>query len=140
MCLGIPGEILEVNGAEARAEFWDVEKTVRIDIVGESVEPGDYVLNHAGFAIRKIPDEEVEETLALYESYLRGDEDEALAEIGAAGEALGLDGDDAEAGGAGSDATGPAGSGESASGATDAGTETREGASRASPSGAEGGR
>ena len=83
MCLGIPGEIIEIDGHEARAEFWNVEKTVRLDIVGETVEEGDYILNHAGFAIRKIPDEEVEETIAIYESFLEGDEDEALEEIGA---------------------------------------------------------
>lgn len=83
MCLGIPGEILEIDGHEARAEFWNVEKSVRLDIVGEDVEEGDYVLNHAGFAIRKIPDGDVEETMAIYESFLEGDEDEALDEIGA---------------------------------------------------------
>ena len=83
MCLGIPGEILEIDGDEARAEFWNVEKTVRLDIVGDTVEEGDYVLNHAGFAIRKIPEEEVDETIEIYESFLEGDEDEALEEIGA---------------------------------------------------------
>ena len=83
MCLGIPGEILEIDGHEARAKFWNVEKTVRLDIVGDTVEEGDYVLNHAGFAIRKIPDDDVEETIAIYESFLEGDEDEALEEIGA---------------------------------------------------------
>ena len=83
MCLGIPGEIIEIDGQIARAEFWNVEKAVRLDIVGDEVEPGDYVLNHAGFAIRKIPDEEVEETMELYESFLSGDEEEALEEIGA---------------------------------------------------------
>ncbi len=83
MCLGIPGEILEIDGHEARAEFWNVEKTVRLDIVGDAVEVGDYVLNHAGFAIRKIPDEEVAETIEIYEAFLEGDEEEALEEIGA---------------------------------------------------------
>ncbi|MEF8779534.1 MAG: HypC/HybG/HupF family hydrogenase formation chaperone [Haloferacaceae archaeon] len=83
MCLGIPGEILEIDGMRARAEFWNVEKDVRLDIVGADVDVGDYILNHAGFAIRKIPDDEVEETIELYESLLTGDEDEALEEIGA---------------------------------------------------------
>jgi len=93
MCLGIPGEIVEINGNEARAEFWDVEKTVRIDVVDEEVEVGDHILNHAGFAIRKIPDEEVEETMEIYESFLEGDEDEAREEIGAAeDEPLGIEG------------------------------------------------
>jgi hydrogenase expression/formation protein HypC len=83
MCLGIPGEIVEIDGQTARAEFWNVEKTVRLDIVGDEVSEGDYVLNHAGFAIRKIPDDEVAETMDLYESLLTGDEDDALEEIGA---------------------------------------------------------
>lgn len=88
MCLGIPGEVLEIDGQEARAEFWNVEKSVRLDIVGETVEEGDYILNHAGFAIRKLPDEEVQETMEIYESFLEGDEDEALEEIGAEDEHL----------------------------------------------------
>ncbi|MFB6072167.1 MAG: HypC/HybG/HupF family hydrogenase formation chaperone [Halobacterium sp.] len=90
MCLGIPGKILEIDGLEARAEFWDVEKTVRIDVVGDEIEPGDYVLNHAGFAIRKIPDDQVEETIEIYEAFLEGDEDDALEEIGAENERLGI--------------------------------------------------
>ena len=83
MCLGIPGEILDIDGQTAQAEFWNVEKAVRLDIVGDDVEVGDYVLNHAGFAIRKIPEDEVEETMELYESLLSGDEEDALEEIGA---------------------------------------------------------
>ena len=100
MCLGIPGEIVEIDGNEARAEFWDVEKTVRIDVVDEDVEVGDHILNHAGFAIRRLPDEQVEQTLEIYESFLEGDEDDALEEIGAPDADLGLDADGATATGA----------------------------------------
>lgn len=67
MCLGIPGEILEIDGNEALTEFRGAEKWVRIDVVGAELSPGDYVLNHAGFAIRKIPEEQVERTVELYE-------------------------------------------------------------------------
>jgi hydrogenase expression/formation protein HypC len=35
------------------------------------VEPGDFILNHVGFAIRRIPPEEAAETLALYDELLR---------------------------------------------------------------------
>lgn len=98
MCLGIPGQIQEIDGMEARAEFWDVEKSVRLDIVGDAVEEGDYVLNHAGFAIRKIPEDQVEETIEIYEAFLEGDEEDALEEIGAEGADLGL-GAGADAGG-----------------------------------------
>jgi len=101
MCLGIPGEIQEIDGHTARVEFWNVEKEIRIDIVGDTVEEGDYVLNHAGFAIRKIPDAEVEETLSLYESLLEGDTDEAVTELGSVGEDLevGSEGEDLEVAG-----------------------------------------
>jgi hydrogenase expression/formation protein HypC len=34
------------------------------------VTPGDYILNHVGFAIRRIPAEDIAQTLALYETLL----------------------------------------------------------------------
>ena len=82
MCLGVPGEILEVDGMTARASFWDVEKEVRLDLIGDGVEPGEYILNHAGFAIRKIPQSEVEETMEIYEAFLQDDEEAMLEELG----------------------------------------------------------
>jgi hydrogenase expression/formation protein HypC len=71
MCLGVPGKVLEVQGLEATVDFFGVRRTLRLDIVDEPVQPGDYVLNHVGFAIRRIPPEEVQETLALFEQVLR---------------------------------------------------------------------
>jgi hydrogenase expression/formation protein HypC len=47
-----------------------VKKELRLDIVDEPVAIGDYVLNHVGFAIRRIPPEEVQETLALFDQIL----------------------------------------------------------------------
>ncbi len=76
MCLGVPGRVISINGLVASVDFWGVRRQVRLDVVDEPVEPGDYVLNHVGFAIRRIPKEEVDETLALYEMLLR----EAAAE------------------------------------------------------------
>jgi len=67
MCLGVPGEVLELDGQEARVDFRGAEKWVRTDVVGDDLAVGDYVLNHAGFAIRKIPEEQVERTVELYE-------------------------------------------------------------------------
>jgi hydrogenase expression/formation protein HypC len=72
MCLGIPGEVLEIDGEEARVEFRGAEKWVRIDVVGDDLSVGDYVLNHAGFAIRKIPEAQVERTVELYERAAAG--------------------------------------------------------------------
>jgi hydrogenase expression/formation protein HypC len=39
-------------------------------VVDEPVAPGDFVLNHVGFAIRRIPEAEIAATLALYERLL----------------------------------------------------------------------
>jgi len=71
MCLGVPGKVLEVNGLEATVDFFGVTKLLRLDIVDEPVSVGDYVLNHVGFAIRRIPPDEVGETLALFEQVLK---------------------------------------------------------------------
>ena len=70
MCLGVPGQVVEVDGFEAGVDFWGVRRRVRLEVVDQPVAPGDYILNHVGFAIRRIPDGEIEETLALYETLL----------------------------------------------------------------------
>ena len=79
MCLGVPGRILEVHGLSATVDFWGVQREVRLDIVDQPVEAGDYILNHVGFAIRKIPAEEIEETLTLYEELMREAENDMMA-------------------------------------------------------------
>jgi len=55
------------------------------------VSPGDYILNHVGFAIRRIPPEEIGETLALYDGLLQEAGNDMMAadmrsEIRAAGD------------------------------------------------------
>ena len=67
MCLGVPGLVVEVDELSAVVDFWGVRRRVRLDLVDEPVAAGDYVLNHVGFAIRRIPAEDVQATLALYE-------------------------------------------------------------------------
>jgi hydrogenase expression/formation protein HypC len=60
-----------VEGLLAEVDFFGMRRQVRLDIVDEPVAAGDYVLNHVGFAIRRIPETEIGETLALYEMLLR---------------------------------------------------------------------
>jgi hydrogenase expression/formation protein HypC len=86
MCLGVPGKVLEVDGMRATVDFWGVCREVRLDIVDEQVEPGDYVLNHVGYAIRKIPAGEVEATLLLYEELMNEAEREDLMAMDVRGE------------------------------------------------------
>jgi hydrogenase expression/formation protein HypC len=71
MCLGVPGRIVAVDGDVATVDFWGVRRQVRLDVVDEPVQPGDYILNHVGYAIRRIPASEIGATLALYEELLR---------------------------------------------------------------------
>jgi hydrogenase expression/formation protein HypC len=81
MCLGVPGRVLEVRGEGRTAivDFFGVERETRLDVIDEPVAPGDYILNHVGFAIRRIPAHEIEETLALYEQLLRESADDMMA-------------------------------------------------------------
>jgi hydrogenase expression/formation protein HypC len=70
MCLGVPGRVVRVEGDVAVVDFWGVQREVRLDVVDEPVSAGDYILNHVGFAIRRIPAGEIGETLSLYQTLL----------------------------------------------------------------------
>jgi len=91
MCLGVPGRILTIDGMLATVDFFGVKREVRLELVDEPVAPGDYVLNHVGFAIRRIPEEDIEGTLDLYEELMKdagtGDlmADDVRGEVDAAG-------------------------------------------------------
>lgn len=78
MCLGIPGRIIEIDGMVATVDFFGVRKQVRLEVVDTPVQPGDYVLNHVGFAIHRIPAEEIGETLALFDTILKNAEPQDL--------------------------------------------------------------
>jgi hydrogenase expression/formation protein HypC len=80
MCLGVPGKVVSVEGSVAIVDFWGVRKQICLDVVDQPVAPGDYILNHVGYAIRRIPTEEIPATLALYEELLRhAAEDDLMA-------------------------------------------------------------
>ena len=69
MCLGIPGQIVEITDMENRVAKVDVSGVRRNVDVGllwegpEAVGPGDWVLIHVGFAISRIDEREAHETL-----------------------------------------------------------------------------
>ena len=79
MCLGVPGQVVEVEELTAVVDFWGVRRRVRLDLVDEPVRVGDYVLNHVGFAIRRIPPEDVATTLQMYEQLLKEATDDLMA-------------------------------------------------------------
>jgi hydrogenase expression/formation protein HypC len=88
MCLGVPGRILEIDGLVATVDFFGVRKQIRLDIVDVPVAPGDYILNHVGFAIHRIPAEEIGETLALFDEILKSAEPQDLMAADVRGELL----------------------------------------------------
>ncbi|RAQ96412.1 HypC/HybG/HupF family hydrogenase formation chaperone [Thermogemmatispora tikiterensis] len=67
MCLGIPGQVLEmVDDANsiARVDVSGVKRNVSVALVrSEGIAPGDWVLIHVGFAMSKIDEAEARETL-----------------------------------------------------------------------------
>jgi hydrogenase expression/formation protein HypC len=73
MCLAIPGQIVEVVDEEHRLAMVDVagvRRTVNIgllDVNGDGVGPGDWVLIHVGFAISQVDEEEARATRELLE-------------------------------------------------------------------------
>ena len=73
MCLGIPGQIVEITSAEdalALVDVGGVRWEVNIACVIDDEHPveaclGDWVLIHVGFAMNRLDEEEAERTLAL---------------------------------------------------------------------------
>jgi hydrogenase expression/formation protein HypC len=86
MCLGVPGKILQIEDCVATVDFWGVAREVRLDIVDEPVAVGDYILNHVGFAIRRIPESEISATMELYDELLAAMEQEDLMAADVRGE------------------------------------------------------
>ena len=70
MCLGVPGQILKIEEKTATVDFWGTQRPVRLDHLEQSPAVGDYIIDHAGYAVRVISVEDVADTLALYEVLL----------------------------------------------------------------------
>ena len=64
MCVAYPGKVLSIENCHARVDFTGSVAPVNISMV--SVQPGDYVLVHAGMAIQKVETEEAKEWIALF--------------------------------------------------------------------------
>ncbi len=73
MCLGIPGQIVEVTDADnflATVQVAGVRRSINIVCVVDDAHPavacvGDWVLVHVGFAMSRIDEAEAAKTLAL---------------------------------------------------------------------------
>jgi hydrogenase expression/formation protein HypC len=64
MCLAVPAKVVELEGPSALVDVQGNRVAADVTLLRE-VSVGDYVLVHAGFAIRRYEREEAEEVLAL---------------------------------------------------------------------------
>lgn len=73
MCLGIPGQIIEITDAEnllAKVDVSGVRREVNIACIVDETHPvesclGDWTLVHVGFAMSRIDEAEAQKTLDL---------------------------------------------------------------------------
>jgi hydrogenase expression/formation protein HypC len=64
MCIAVPGKVLKVEGDVATVSFGGSVRQANLDLV-EGIQEGEYIIVHAGFAIRKLDEREAAETLEL---------------------------------------------------------------------------
>lgn len=71
MCLGVPGEVVQINYDSvppvARVKVGGVVKEVLV-ATDEEISPGDYVIVHAGVIISRINSDEYAELVKLIQS------------------------------------------------------------------------
>ena len=69
ICLAVPGKIIEIQGDKATVEYGEgVINSANITLVEASI--GDYVLVHAGFAIKVLDEREAMESLETWKKVL----------------------------------------------------------------------
>ncbi len=83
MCLGIPGEVVELYDDRpdlAKVDVSGVRRAINIGLLeGEDVQPGDWILIHVGFALSKIDEEEAAAALNFLEGIGQAYDDELAA-------------------------------------------------------------
>jgi hydrogenase expression/formation protein HypC len=79
MCLGIPMEVMAVDGFQSRCSSQGVEREVSLFLLqDEPVSIGDFVLVHVGYAIQKMSPQEARSAWELYDEMIRAEETEAV--------------------------------------------------------------
>jgi hydrogenase expression/formation protein HypC len=83
VCLGIPGEVVEIMTDHpdlAKVDVSGVRRAINIGLlVDEEIRPGDWILIHVGFALSKIDESEARAALDFLESIGQAYEDELKA-------------------------------------------------------------
>ena len=69
MCVGLSAKVIKISNGTAVVDAGGAKREISAQLL-EDLEPGDYVMVHAGIAIAKITDEDESETDALLEDLL----------------------------------------------------------------------
>ena len=78
MCLGIPMQIVEINGFNARCTAKGVEREVSLFMLQhEPVAVGEFVMVHVGYALQKMTEQEAQSTWELFDEVLRLETEES---------------------------------------------------------------
>ncbi len=71
MCLGIPMQVIEIKGFNARCEAKGIEREVSLFMLQhEAIQAGDYVVVHVGYAIQKMTEAEAQSAWEIYDQIL----------------------------------------------------------------------
>jgi len=85
MCLGIPGRILDIRDdlglSMGTVDFGGVRRDVCLAYVADTVQPGDYVVVHVGFAISRVDEEEAKRTYDVLMEMSQLEELEWMSEV-----------------------------------------------------------
>ena len=74
MCLAVPMQILSIDEFQCRCSARGIERDVSLYMLqDESLEPGDYVLVHVGYALQKVDADEATATLELFDELAAAD-------------------------------------------------------------------
>ncbi|HEX3789634.1 MAG TPA: HypC/HybG/HupF family hydrogenase formation chaperone [Pseudonocardiaceae bacterium] len=83
MCLGIPGEVIEILTDRpdlAKVDVSGVKRVINIGLLEDDpVAPGDWVLIHVGFALSRIDETEAKAAMDFLESIGKAYDDEIAA-------------------------------------------------------------
>ncbi|KMO87635.1 hydrogenase assembly protein HypC [Megasphaera cerevisiae DSM 20462] len=66
MCVGLPARVVTVKDGMALVDASGARREVSAELLDE-LDPGDYVMVHAGMAIAKITDSDTDETDSILE-------------------------------------------------------------------------
>ncbi|GAB6126115.1 HypC/HybG/HupF family hydrogenase formation chaperone [Humidesulfovibrio idahonensis] len=80
MCLAVPAEVISIEDQVATCRVGEGETTVTASlmVLDEDIKPGDFLIIHAGFAIRKLDPVEAQETLKILRDVMAAAEEAGI--------------------------------------------------------------